>query len=113
LKRNFLNNAMQHDFKNNIQNIRVGIFKTKNTYRAEILSATPLSNWRGGGGEEEVIHIRTFSEMILALGYRDVMNKLSKKSIENIITTNKGACPLVAPSAPLPCGEWLGERSEQ
>jgi hypothetical protein len=65
------------DFKNNIQSISVGIFKTGNKYRAEIL---PVET------REEVIYTRSFSEMLFALGYCNVMNKLSKKSVERLIT---------------------------
>jgi hypothetical protein len=98
---------MQHDSKNNMQNIHVGIFKTKNAYRAEILPTIPSPMGEEGGGEEEVIYIRTFSEVVLAIGYRDVLNKLSKKSVEQLMTINN------EPHSPLPSpiGEGLGVRS--
>jgi len=67
---------MDSNFKNNIENINVGIFRNENSYTAKIL---PFES-----GEQPVF-IRSFPEMVLALGYCNVMNQLSKKSIERIM----------------------------
>ena len=67
---------MQADFKKNIDNITVGIYKYNRSYEAKIL---------GCDEEETPVHTRSFSEMVLALGYCEVMNKLSNKSVKNII----------------------------
>ena len=54
----------------------VGIYKHKRSYEARIL---------GCDEEETPIYIRSFTDMVLALGYCSVINKLSNKSVKNII----------------------------
>jgi hypothetical protein len=70
---------MDSNFRNNIENISVGIFKIENSYTAKIL---PFDN------VEHPVYIRSFPEMVLALGYCNVINKLSKKSVEKIMQMN-------------------------
>ena len=67
---------MQSDFKKNIDNITVGIYKYNRSYEAKIL---------GCDEEETPVYTRSFPEMVLALGYCKVMNELLNKSVKNII----------------------------
>ena len=67
---------MQSDFKKNMDSITVGIYKNNRSYETKIL---------GSDEEETPIYTRSFTDMVLALGYCEVMNKLSNKSVKNII----------------------------
>ena len=67
---------MQSGFKKNIAGITVGIYKYKHSYEAKIL---------GFDEEETPVYTRSFSDMVLALGYCNIINKLSNKSVKNII----------------------------
>ena len=71
---------MDSHFKNNIENINVGIFKNENSYTAKIF---PFDY-----GTKPVF-VRSFSEMVLAVGYCNVINQLSKKSVERIMQMSK------------------------
>ena len=71
---------MQRNCRNKTETFDVGIFLVKNTYRARILSFDIGSN-----DTEQPIFTRTFSEIVLALGFCNVINQLSKKSVERIM----------------------------
>jgi len=95
---------MDGNFKNNTENISVGIFRSGNTYTAKIIpfnhgcrdamhcvstaktdaEKTDATHCVSTATEQPVF-IRSFSEMVLALGYCNVMNQLSKKSVERIM----------------------------
>jgi len=66
---------MNSNFKNNIENINVGIFRNEDSYTAKIL---PFDY-------EQPVSTRSFTEMVLALGYCNVINQLSKESVERIM----------------------------
>jgi len=66
---------MDSNFRNNIENINVGIFRNGNSYTAKILSFD----------NEQPVFTRSFSEMILAIGYCNMVNQLSKESVERVI----------------------------
>jgi len=66
---------MERILKNNIENIRVGIFRNGKAYTAKILSS----------GCGNPVYTRSFSEMVLALGYCNMINQLSQKSVERIM----------------------------
>ena len=72
---------MDSHFKNNIENISVGIFRNGDSYAAKIL---PLDYCK----TEQPVFTRSFSEMVLALGYCNVINQISKKSVEQIMQLN-------------------------
>ena len=81
---------MDSNFKNNIENINVGIFRNGNSYTAKIIlfnngCRDVARNVSTAATVEQPIFTRSFSEMVLALGYCNVMNKLSKKSVERIM----------------------------
>jgi len=72
---------MDSHFKNNIENISVGIFRNGNSYTAKILSLDTMTT-------EQPVFTRSFPEMVLALGYCNVINQISKKSVEKIMQLN-------------------------
>ena len=74
---------MDSHFKNNIENIRVGIFQNGKSYTAKIF---PFDYIRT---TEPPVFIRSFSEMVLAIGYCNVINQLSKESVERIMQMTK------------------------
>jgi len=82
---------MDSNFKNNVENICVGIFQNGNSYTAKILPVDFDLGRRDVARNiftmetEQPVSIRSFPEMILALGYCNVINQLSKESVERIM----------------------------
>ena len=82
---------MDSNFKNNVENINVGIFRNDNSYTAKILPVDFDLGRRDVARNlftmvtEQPVSIRSFPEMILALGYCNVINQLSKESVERIM----------------------------
>ena len=94
---------MDSNFKNNIENINVGIFRNGNSYTAEIIFGCD-GNCGGGRdvarnvstachvstmANEQPVFVRSFSEMVLAIGYCNVINQLSNESVERIMEIDK------------------------
>ena len=79
---------MNRIFRNNIENISVGIFRDGKSYTAKILSSDcgrDAARHVSTKTIEHPVFIRSFSEMVLALGYCNIINQLSKKSVERIM----------------------------
>ncbi|MDL2322662.1 AraC family transcriptional regulator [Bacteroidales bacterium OttesenSCG-928-A17] len=63
----------------------VGVFKIANTYETHILSSSILSIIQGKHPKARLVHFRCFPEVLLALGYKEVLQKLSAASLEALI----------------------------
>ena len=84
---------MDSHFKNNIENIRVGIFQNGKSYTAKIFpfdyGGRDVACRVSTRATEPPVFIRSFSEMVLAIGYCNVINQLSKESVERIMQMTK------------------------
>ena len=63
----------------------VGIFKTGRTYQIRIVPDMQIPEMATGNEKQQLVHSRSFPELLEALGYYMVLNKLSKKSIERLV----------------------------
>jgi hypothetical protein len=58
----------------------VGVFATERGYQARVLPSGE-ANYAGGGP----VYTRSFRELVLAVGFCTVLNRLSKNSVERIM----------------------------
>ena len=85
---------MDSNFKNNIENISVGIFRNGNSYTAKILSfdySRDAACHASTRLTEQPVYTRSFPEIVLALGYCNIINQLSQKSVERIMRISETA----------------------
>lgn len=58
----------------------VGVFSTKRGYQARVLPSGEVKD--AGGGP---VYTRTFRDLVLAIGFCTVLNRLSKNSVDRIM----------------------------
>ncbi|MDL2241666.1 helix-turn-helix domain-containing protein [Bacteroidales bacterium OttesenSCG-928-L03] len=63
----------------------VGVFEIADTYEIHILSSTIMSTIQEKHLNARLVHFRCFPEVLLALGYKEVLQKLSNDSLKVLI----------------------------
>jgi len=66
------------------EQVKVSIFKKNRDYQIYLILPGELTKY-----DEPPVYTRSFSELLIALGYCKVLKMLSRKSIERIIAMEK------------------------